>query len=213
MNITNKTPNPTPTNKRREKGVWTKPEHAKMIEFLHEHKDRIEENVLNIITNKYRSNKSHFFQLMADHIKTKSIKQCKSRYQKKEMEMLNTIGIPYSTIKSYFLFRKLKSPFNRQKQLKAQNNDSNGQSSESNSQTSDSNSITDANELKRVLMSEILPRVVNPSVKGDIQIFIEHLVSRENLDRFVPLVDINEIRKVLNKHGIFQLQNKKEETG
>ena len=178
-----------------------------MVEFLIDHKDRIEEHVSNIITNKHRSNKSHFFQSMASYVQTKSISQCKSRYQKKELEMLTAIGLPYNTIKSYFLFKKLKNPFNKARRIY---NDDNkgviGEVEETKPQTPDPNAIYNGGDLRRVIMGEIMPRVVNPMIRGDIQVFVDHLSSRENLDRFVPLVNVNSIHKVLNQHGIFQLK-------
>ena len=195
-----------------DKGIWTTEEHEKMISFLFEHKDRIEEHVSNIINNKHRSNKSHFFQVMANHIKTKTISQCKSRYQKREAEMLTAIGISTNTIRSYFLFKKLKNQFSKQKIQSDSSSVVNFKPREEYEKTCDPNAIYNSTDLKNVLKNELLPRVIDPIIKGDIQVFIDHLDASNQSDKFVPLINVTPIRQILSKHGIFQLKKNHAET-
>ena len=212
MESTNKELQASTLRPRYDKGIWTTEEHEKMINFLFEHKDRIEEHVSNIINNRYRSNKSHFFQLMANHIETKTISQCKSRYQKRELEMLSAIGIPSKAIRSYFLFKKLKNPYNKQKIQSDSNSIINFKVKEESEQTCDPNAINNSADLKNVLKNEILPRVINPIIKGDVQVFIDHLDVNNQSDKFVPLINVTSIQQILNKHGIFQLKKTLAET-
>lgn len=188
------------------KGIWSKEEHTLMLEFLNQHKDRIEEHVLSFITSKHRCNKPNFFQAMAMHVKTKTVSQCKSRYQKKELEMLTLLGLPYSTIRSYFMHKKLKNPFVKVIKSGSQKMKVKSRYIGFEKLQSIREVIESADDLRRVISKDIMPRVLNTVVKDEIQMFIENLINDKNPEMFMSLANVNSIQKILSKHGIFQLR-------
>lgn len=78
---------------------WTLHEHALMFKFLQKRRDSLLDHFAHNLEFSQR-NKRNFFNDMACFIGTKNDKQCKSRYQKRELEFLKALKFPQSILDS-----------------------------------------------------------------------------------------------------------------
>ena len=88
--------------------VWTKEEHTQMLLFMDQNRTLLEENIRRNIERCGRSNKAQFFVRMASVIGTKTDKQCKSRYQKKERVLLTELDFEPQLVDTYMRSKREK---------------------------------------------------------------------------------------------------------
>lgn len=192
------------------KSVWSKKEHTLMLEFLAQNKSRIERHISSAVANKSRSAKSKFFQSMAAHIKSKTVSQCKSRYQKKELEVLALLGLPPALLQTYAATKKGKKvPAEVVEPVKSVTpfeSVDNARPPPSQPEPTVESTIETPEALRELLVEDILPRILTAPVKDDMLSFVEFLVSGDGRQELLCGVGVNSVHKNLSKHGIFQLR-------
>lgn len=172
--------------------VWTKEEHTLMLLFMEQRRDFLFENIQRNIAGISRSNKAQFFVSMSKTVGTKSDKQCKSRYQKKERQLLKEMDFPFDMVEEY-----IKSKMEKNKKSKKRRDSP--QSTEAcvsmvKPDDPPSNSINSFEELRSILLSEFMPRVLNDVVRTHLQNFIQSFPTDETLVRQMPSLDISPFR-------------------
>lgn len=183
--------------------AWTKEEHAKMLGYMEDNRKYLMDNIKRNIGKANRSNKAHFFVNMAAYIGTKSDKQCKSRYQKKESQLLKDLNFSVDLVDEYVKFKKDKS----KKQLKQRESSQSTDVCNSmmkhqepacetavDSQQTPSNFITSFEELKAIIISEFMPRIQNEDVRVYLHRFIQSFPSDENMPKQISSVNMNPFR-------------------
>ena len=162
------------------KAGWADMENEKMVQFIDLNRQHlighIEEN--NELQNK--TNRNQFFIMMSKFIGSKTRAQCKSRYQKKETQLLKRLKFPSDLLNKYFE-RKNKN----KKPRKAKH------TSTESSRTSDSiikpdecslSSIKTFSDLKQFILSDCVPKIKNNVVKVQLEYFLENLPIENNLN-------------------------------
>ena len=80
-----------------------------MFKYILKNKEIIVENLRANLEFGRKVNKSRFFIGMAEYIGSKTVNQCKSRYQKKEISMLEAIKVPVDILGRYKKLKNKKS--------------------------------------------------------------------------------------------------------
>lgn len=84
----------SPLNNNQRLGKWSDAEHNLMLRFVRMHKKQILTCMQALLKNNVKRLKGHFFKKMAKFIGSKSEIQCKSRYQKQEVALLQSLDVP-----------------------------------------------------------------------------------------------------------------------
>lgn len=143
-------------------------------------RDSIVSHIIINIKKHTRTNKSHFFVHMSRFIGTKTDKQCKSRYQKKESQLLIEINVPVAVVENYLQTKQVKIDTKVAKKRVSM------QSTETYNSIIKQNEpsftfINSFSELKAVIANDFMPRVQNEVIKA-------HL---ENLLHTLPFDDLS----------------------
>lgn len=156
------------------RGLWSKHEHELMFNFMVDKKAEVMSHIDVTISSIQRFNKSQFFVDMAKYIRTKTDKQCKSRYQKKERVLLEALDIPNNILENYFRSRvaKFRVVKHIQKDV-SQTKFTQPESLEIGEKYF--SPINSYNELRRVITIEVLPKIKNPQLKLKMKAFMERL--------------------------------------
>lgn len=128
MNLNGEPRSSKATEKPKRAGMWTQEEHNKMVTYVLVHREEIIENATFNISNKTKRNRVRFFKEMSNFIGTKNEVQCKSRFQKKELVMLEAINMPKKLLKLYIesrANRRVGSEINSQENEKKQSTTTN----------------------------------------------------------------------------------------
>lgn len=156
--------------------IWTQEEHTKMLQFMNEERASIINHVnINIIKDT-RTNKSHFFVRMSGFIGTKTDKQCKSRYQKKESQLLRELDVPAQIVEKYLKIKRVKIDTKAAKKRVSMQSTETCNSMVKQDETSFV-SISSFSELKTIIMNEFMPRIQNEIVKAHLENFVHTLPS------------------------------------
>lgn len=159
--------------------VWTAEEKSRMEVFLSSKTEEIERYMAEYVENNGKRNKIKFFKQMAEFIRTKTDKQCKSRYQKIEAKVLARIGLNDLLLKSYLVTKHKKRP------LKARFKENvRERREEANKEVLD---IENYDDLKLALNVKIMPLICSEAIKTNMTCFIQGLpdgVSRYDITAF-----------------------------
>ena len=172
--------------------VWTQEEHAKMLDFMDESRDFLLDNLQRNISKVNRSNKAHFFVRMSACIGTKTDKQCKSRYQKKESQLLRELNFCPALVDSYVRTK-------REKNRKPQSHQESPQSTDVSqsmvkAEEPSGSFIGSFEELKAVIIAEFMPRVKNEVVMTHLRNFIQSFPCDDSLVKKMPSLSISPLR-------------------
>ena len=169
--------------------LWTLEEHKKMLTFMEENYDFLIDNIKRNVNNMGRSNKAHFFVRMALHVGTKSDKQCKSRYQKKEFQMLRELNVSPSLIEAYLATKK-----NKNRVKKGQEKSHQSTVACNNSLKADESligGISSFEELRAVIIREFMPRVKTEMVRTHLQNFLKSFPIELDQGKQMPALSIS----------------------
>lgn len=171
---------------------WNQEEHDKMFSFLKKHRDNIIKH-MKINIDGTRINRRQFFTNMAALIETKDERQCKSRYQKKEMIFLKALDVPEELIKTFKKLRAVGSTSHTQKR-KVLLEDCKPISKEKKSKKYlSSESIYTYEDLRTTLSLNFLPRIQNDVIRGQIEKFLEALPNMPTDAEELPSFNLNSI--------------------
>lgn len=194
MEINNTAINPNSHNLRLSLRTWDLKEQEGMLKFMQINRSEIVEIIQSSIAQSVKLHRKSFFVRMARFIKTKNENQCKSRFQKKQPELLREIFVPEVIIERYLLLKSRKQhkcKHKTQKQLTLFNNLQPYYENENRHKNMIS-SINTFNELKSLFSETFMDKVDNESVKMHIKDFIEKLPSCVN-DETVPLLCLSSL--------------------
>jgi len=177
------------------KGTWTNDEHNKMILFMQNNRQELNEHIQINIEYKSRSNKSRFFTAMANYIGTKNVTQCKSRYQKKEEILLRCLDFPDNLIDKYF---RVKGERARNLSFKKRNSVNSTQVSNSMVKQDEptSSEITSFVDLKSLILSECMPKIQNQVVKSHLEYFLKNLPVDDDIIEYIPMINFSSIEEI-----------------
>ena len=158
-------------------GKWSDDEHFLMFAFVKSRREEIIEYLEANFIRREKSNKRMFFSAMAASIKTKTDKQCKSRYQKQELSFMQNIDLPQHLLQ-HLLTRKGKSVVSDKNSKQA----SRTYPTETTLLQSapivsmyEQDSIYTFKDLRDMLFSDIVPQLQHHSLKSTMEKFIENL--------------------------------------
>ena len=164
-------------NSEEDRRFWSKEEHSLMVEFLNMKRDEMIKHINDNLAHAQRKNKSQFFIEMARHIGTKNKSQCKSRFQKRECDLIGMLNLPRELLEAYFLDKEKKKKAytaKRNTDKEKHGKTSKGITNNYNSKNKDP-SIRNYMELKEALKQKIIPKIVNDDLKNTIMDFISTL--------------------------------------
>ena len=172
--------------------TWTLEEHLKMIEFLKLNKEYLTDYIRNFNQSKRSNHRRRFFSEMASYISTKTTKQCKSRFQKREKKLLYLAELEEDHV-SDFLGKKYDKSLKQK--LKGKGEEENTKPS---GMEPESRKITNYKELRDCLVDEILGDIKNELIKNQMIRFIRYI--SDDLDPQAPLAsfNINSISMIYN---------------
>lgn len=173
-------------------GSWTREEHARMLDFMAENHDFLLDNLHRNISKLNRSNKAHFFVRMSLHIGTKSDKQCKSRYQKKECQLLKELNLPEDLVDKYIACKRDKSRRSSKHRQSPPSTDA--CNSMVKADEPPTNAINSFDELKAVIVAEFMPRVQCEIVMAHLKNFVHNFPSENAIVRQMPSLSISPLR-------------------
>lgn len=176
------------------KSIWSQEEHRKMLVYLSEQREELVDHVRMNIERESRTNKNNFFVKMSKYIGTKSDKQCKSRYQKKEEMLFKAIHIPLDLVERYFSGKRSKSGHTSfKKRQSIQSTDT------SNSMLRPVDTIlahiNNFADLKAFLEREFMPKVTNETVKAYLDQFLSNLPTSEEALKDFSLAEITSLHQ------------------
>lgn len=197
--MTNKiiTKNKTKVKKIKNSSIWTQQEHQKMIEFLINEHQELLLHMRAYIDKSTRINKNKFYLRMSAYVGSKSAKQCKSRYQKKEMQILEILNIPSGLIDKYLNHKQTKNLNYLNKNKKKSIDPLRISDSKLNIKEEQDHKIISFEQLKSDLTANIIPKIQNPTIKSYLERFII------NLPHIEPLL---EDRSVLDLKSLCTIQ-------
>lgn len=177
---------PSPPN------VWTKEEHAQMLCFMDENREFLLDNIQRNIRRMTRANKAHFFVRMSTCIGTKSDKQCKSRYQKKERQLLKELDFPHELVDEYMRSKREK---NRKNAAEKSGATTDASDSMLKLTETPSDTITNFTQLRNAIISDFMPRVTNNVVLMHLKNFVQSFPTTEqSFTRAMPSLSISPLR-------------------
>ena len=77
-----------------------------MLSFIINNKHKIADEIERCVSASQKTKRKSFFVDMASYIETKNEKQCKSRYQKKQLEMLTAAELPEDLVRRYITLKR-----------------------------------------------------------------------------------------------------------
>ncbi len=163
----------TPEDRR----FWSKEEHSLMVEFLNGKRDEMIKHINDNLANDQRKNKSQFFIEMARHIGTKDKSQCKSRFQKRETELINMLELPKNLLKAYFADKEKKKRAYTDKRNKERRERGEPVKDDSNKviNTEPETLIQNYDDLKKALSIRIMPKIAGDNMRDIMLEFISKL--------------------------------------
>jgi len=171
--------------------VWTKEEHAQMLSFMDESRDFLLDNITRNINRQHRANKAHFFVRMSACIGTKTDKQCKSRYQKKERQLLKEMDFAADLVDAYLSSKREK---NKKSATAKSPRSTEACNSMLRADEAPTNTISSFEQLRAAIVSEFMPRVSNDVVLGRLQNFVQSFPSDDKFVRLMPTHSISPLR-------------------
>ena len=182
-------------------GKWSELEHRAMFTFVKSRRANIIGYLQDNLVNNVRSNKRMFFIDMAEAIKTKSDRQCKSRYQKQELLLMRALNLPAHLMEK-FQTQRNKPAFSPEsvKKLMEFNPTETTITSEQALPTDESQhaSIYTFRELREALHSELIPQIPNQSIRTEIEHFISILPVDESEPAEMPSFCHNSISLIMS---------------
>lgn len=157
---------------------WTPREIISMKDFVVQNRIDVLSSILSLFQTGKKANKRCFFIKMQKHIGTKTVKQCKSRFQKQEFALLEYAGIPADVVEKYYTTletKKVKRGFEKRNVTSCHNAASQEKSPEKPQEP-----ILSIEQLKNYLMEEYLPRIKNKLIK---QHFYEMIQKLPHIDK------------------------------
>ena len=164
-------------NSEEDRRFWSKEEHSLMVEFLNMKRDEMIKHINDNLAHAQRKNKSQFFIEMARHIGTKNKSQCKSRFQKRECDLIGMLNLPRELLEAYFLDKeKKKKAYTAKRNTDKEKHGKTGKGITNNYNSKNQDpSIRNYMELKEALKQKIIPKIVNDDLKNTIMDFISTL--------------------------------------
>ena len=156
-------------------GKWNEKEHRAMFTFVHSRREEILRYLETNFVEKLRSNKRMFFIQMANAIRSKSVTQCKSRYQKQELSLLRTLDIPAYLMDSFYAQRGMSAVDVQKFQSCAPTETSIAFNKRLLTDESMNASIYTVKELRDVLYAEFMPQIASQSIRTQMEKFISIL--------------------------------------
>ena len=153
--------------------LWTQREVISMKDFVVQNRQEVLCSILALLQYGRKSNKKCFFIKMQKHIGTKTVKQCKSRFQKQEFSLLEYAGLPADVVERYHAMvntRKQEKGFE-----KVNVSSCHDIPSPQKLPAKPQESIVSVEQLKKYLMDEYLPRIKNVLVKQHFYQMIQKL--------------------------------------
>ena len=175
--------------------LWTLAEHQKMIDYLKMQGDYLSKYIQSFNENKRSNHRRRFFEEMAAHISTKTTKQCKSRFQKREKKLLYLADLNEDQVNS-FLGKKYKKASKAVKDKKAEDEHTKPSDMESSIRQ-----ITNYKELRDCLVDEILGDIKNELIKEQMIRFIRSISDDIEPDARLTSFNINSISKIYIDEG------------
>ena len=172
----NKPQRPIPTKKSHR---WSEHEHQAMFSFVKTHRNQIITHMEDNIKSDTKTYRKAFYVDMAQFILSKTEKQCKSRFQKYELKMLQAIDVPSKLIVSYMTKQKLKNrksiDFSKSKNI-VENNKTTTYIETKCMESP----IRNYEELKDAINSNYIPCIKNKFIKDQLVSFVSKLSDHEN---------------------------------
>lgn len=182
------------------KNIWTQEEHHKMYLYMEEHRQDIIEHIQNNIDHETRINKSNFFVQMSKFIGTKSDRQCKSRYQKKEGVLLKALELPEKLIEKYIKAKKAKAKVHNWKKRVSIQSTQVCNSIVKQDELSFASIVT-FSDLKAMILNDCLPKVQNQTVKNYLEAFIHNLPLDDETIGDIPSFDLHSLIQIQPRMG------------
>lgn len=194
-----------------------------MFEYVRRRRDELIEHYTHNLGHNSR-NKRYFFSDMARYIRTKSDSQCKSRFQKRELEIFAALDFPPELLKSLtcnwaMARRKIKKKTNevvtgdvsmleeleeeqKSDDVPKSNRDELNAAEEifavPQHNLNDAMIIRNYEDLRRVIGDSFLYRVENPAIREQIETFLQKLPQREEFVEDIPSLCMHSVSGMLN---------------
>ena len=166
-----------------------------MLVFMDFHRQDLIEHIKANIDKEVRTNKSLFFVNMARFIGSKTDRQCKSRYQKKEGALLKTLDFPDELIQKYISAKKEKA-----KSVLSKKRTSLKSTKACNSMVKqeepNSNQINTFTELKALIVNDCMPKIQNVTVKTHLERFIHNMPLDDRLNDDLPTFNLQSLIQI-----------------
>lgn len=184
------------------KGKWNDLEHKMMFIFIQKHKQDLVDYLKVNLQDNQRKNKRQFFNKMAAFIKTKDEKQCKSRYQKQEINLLEAANIPLNLL-STLKQRRLKGsrPSKSQKRLSIMTTEVTNSEDKPKHDRSGL-SIHTYEDLKATLNNHFLPRIQNDVIKNQMERLLQVIPTETEPNEELSSFNLNSVSIILPQFGI-----------
>lgn len=177
------------------KSIWDHGDQKRMLLYLRNKTTDLMEHIRADIEAGIRTNKNNFFVDMAKFVGTKNIKQCKSRYQKKEKVLLKAIGMSHELVDAYFNIKRTKSMNSSFKNKESMTTTIDTSSSMLRSEELTITSIDSFIDLKSVLVQICLPKVNSEAVKIRLESFISDIPVGDGLIRELSTCYLNTLEQ------------------
>ena len=184
-------------------GKWLPEEHERMFAFLKDHRDDLVDYLEVNLEGSVKRNKRQFFTKMAAFIKTKTDKQCKSRYQKQELALLRALDIPQDLLASFQQKRSKESvPRPKKKRASLQTTEEDANSIKSPVVEKSAISIHTYDDLKTTLSVNFLPRIQNDVIRLQMERFLRGLSNESEGSDDLPSLNMNSLSIILPQFGL-----------
>ena len=172
-------------------GKWSEAEHRLMCRFVRSHRKEIIDYLKNNLIHNIRSNKRNFFVRMAVFIQTKDERQCKSRFQKQEMNLMRALRLPKRLMERLERLRGPAIPLNRNPLMSTPPTDTPLTDDQADLDKSESSSIYTLRELKEILWSDLMPKILDDPLKSHVERFIRSVPSDPIEINEIPSFNLN----------------------
>lgn len=187
---------------------WTEGEHERMFDFLRKHRREIIKQLESCIKG-VKTNKRQFFTAMAAFLESKDEKQCKSRYQKKEPELLKALKVPHNLLEACDKHEKpITKPVKDKKPVQKEAPLASSRLEKTKGEIS-SLSIRTFQDLKSSLNNWFIPRIRNESIRTQMERFLVALPTESDPKIDLPSFNLNSISIIQQQlnDSIYSIKN------
>lgn len=158
-------------------GKWSEEEHELMFRFVKSQRKELISYLKSNLIDRVRCNKKYFFSRMAAFIKTKTDRQCKSRFQKQELRLMRALRLPHKLLDSLEQLRGRIVVLQDNPMMSTPRTDAPLTDDKVDLNRSEAPSINTLKALTDVMRSDLMPKIPNDPLRSFTERFIRSVPS------------------------------------